>query len=45
MGARGLPHLNRKGYPPPSAPIPAFPQRGKEKNQQAFDLEHPRPWR
>jgi hypothetical protein len=44
MGARRLPNRNRKADPPLLAPIPTFPQRGKEQNQQAFDLEHPSPW-
>ena len=44
MGASGFPNLNCMGYPPPSAPIPAFPQRGKEQSQQALDLEQPSLW-
>ncbi len=44
MGASGRPNLKRKADPPPSAPIPTFPQRGKEQNQQAFNSEHPNQW-
>jgi len=44
MGARRLPNLSRKANPPPLAPIPTFPQRGKESKHQTLDLEQPSLW-